>query len=269
MLLAAVSHAGWNALVKAAGDRLLTLAAIRFVGLALGCAALPFVPLPRPESWPLLAAATAAHFVYYILLLHSYRIGDLSLVHPVSRGLAPVLLALLAWLALGERLNGGQAAAVALIVAGIGALAVGRSAPGNAVRFAMATGVAIAAYSFFGAVGVRAAGTVLGFQAVLEILTGLGVVGWTLAVRRAGAVLAYARTSGRVGLLAGLLSVAGYGAYLLAASVLPMAAVAALRESSTLFSALIGTLVLKEGFGARRIAAAVLITAGIVALGLR
>jgi drug/metabolite transporter (DMT)-like permease len=130
------------------------------------------------------------------------------------------------------------------------------------VLLALATGVSVAAYSFSGGMGVRAAGTVLGFQACLEIVTGLGTVGYVAAVRRAD-LLAYARAKGALGLLAGVISVIGFLAYLAAAERLPLGPVTALRETSVIFGAVIGTLVLKEGFGPRRLLAAAMVVGGI------
>jgi hypothetical protein len=98
ILLAAVAHATWNALVKSAMDRLLTMAAIRFVGLLFGLAVLPFVPWPSDTALMWLGFACVANFAYHVLLIQSYRVGDLSLVYPLARGSAPVLLALIALL---------------------------------------------------------------------------------------------------------------------------------------------------------------------------
>ena len=96
VLLAAVAHATWNALMKSATDRMLMMAAIRLVGLLFGLAVLPFVPWPNSTTWIWLTLASAATFAYYGLLIESYRIGDLSEVYPLARGSAPVLLALIA-----------------------------------------------------------------------------------------------------------------------------------------------------------------------------
>src|SRR5712672_456650 len=105
VLLSAMAHAAWNALVKNAADRLLMMAAIRLVGLTYGLFMLPFVPWPCAVEWMWLALATLAVFAYYGLLIQSYRIGDMSLVYPIARGIAPVLLALIAFLAIDERLS--------------------------------------------------------------------------------------------------------------------------------------------------------------------
>jgi drug/metabolite transporter (DMT)-like permease len=118
-----------------------------------------------------------------------------------------------------------------------------------------------------GALGVRCGADVLGFQAWLEILTGVGMLSF-IATRRSSAIGPFIRANGCPGLLAGILSVAGYLAYLAAAQVLPLAPVSALRESSVIFGTVIGTAMFKEGFGARRMAAAVMVTCGFAALAL-
>jgi len=263
----AIAHAVWNALVKSAGDRTLTMVAIRVAGLALGLMALPFVDWPSSESWKWLGLTAAVQFGYYALLIRSYAAGDMSVVYPLARGLAPVLTTIGAFLAIGETLSTGQIVAVVLISLGIMALSFGAGASRHAVGFALATGVAVATYSFFAGLGVRTAGTVLGFQACLEIVTGLGMVGYTLLARRAD-LLGYARRHGAVGLLAGAVSVLGFLAYLVAARSLPLGPVTALRETSVIFSAVLGTIVLREGFGLRRIGAAVLVMSGIMLLAI-
>ena len=265
VIVSAIAHPVWNAMVKSSGDRTLSMVAIRAVGLVLGLGVLPFVDWPAPESWKWLALTALVHFAYYALLIRSYDTGDMSVVYPLARGLAPVLTTLAAWLAIDEVLSLGQMLAVGLISLGVMALALGAGASREAVGFALATGVAVAGYSFLGGVGVRAAGTVLGFQACLEIITGLGMVGYAMVARRRDLV-PYARRNGQAGLLAGAISVLGFLAFLTAARSLPLGPVTALRETSVIFGALIGTLVLKEGFGPRRIAASVSVVSGIVLL---
>jgi drug/metabolite transporter (DMT)-like permease len=164
-------------------------------------------------------------------------------------------------------LGAGQIVAVASISLGIMALSFGAGASRQAVGFALATGVSVATYSFFAGLGVRTAGTVLGFQACLEIVTGLGMVGYALLARRAD-LLGYARRYGAVGLFAGAVSVLGFLAYLLAARSLPLGPVTALRETSVIFGAVLGTIVLREGFGLRRMGASLLVTVGIALLAM-
>jgi drug/metabolite transporter (DMT)-like permease len=191
--------------------------------------------------------------------------GDLSLVYPLARGSAPVVLAFIAFVAIDERLAPTQITAVMLIGGGILMLVVGKGGDRMTIGFALATGISIAAYSFFGGLGVRSSSSVLGFQAWLEILTGIGFLTFA-AIRRSGQIRAFGRTSGANGLLAGTLSVGGYLAFLAAAKVLPLAPIAALRECSLIFGTLFGAVLFKEGFDARRIAAASLVTCGVIAL---
>jgi drug/metabolite transporter (DMT)-like permease len=267
VILSAIANAVWNALVKSSGDRALTMVAIRVVGLMLGLVALPFVEWPSPASWKWLALTAAVMFAYYALLIRSYGAGDMSVVYPLARGLAPVLTTIAAFVVIGETLGTGQIVAVAMISLGIMALSFGAGASGAAVGFALATGVSVATYSFFAGLGVRTAGSVLGFQAWLEIVTGCGMLCYGVVARRAD-LLGYARRHGTVGLFAGAVSVLGFLAYLLAARSLPLGPVTALRETSVIFGTVLGTIVLKEGFGPRRIGAALLVTLGIGLLAL-
>ena len=268
VLLAAAAHAIWNALVKRAADALLMMAAIRLVGLVFGLAVVPFLPWPNESTWVLLALACTATFAYYGLLIHCYQIGDLSLVYPIARGSAPLVLALIAFLVIDEHLTATQIAGIVLISVGILALVIGKGNDRRAVGYALATGISIATYSFLGGLGVRSSASVFGFQAWLEILTGIGMLAFAM-IRRPGKVQAFVQTSGGIGLIAGALSVAGYLAFLTAAKVLPLAPIAALRECGLIFGAIIGAVVFKERFGIRRIVAAGLIAAGATAIAAR
>src|ERR1044071_9569827 len=91
LILSANAHAGRGALVKSAGDRTLTMVAIRTTGMMVGLLALPFVDWPAPESWKWLAVTAVVMFAYYGLLLRSPGVGDMSAFYPLARGLAPVL----------------------------------------------------------------------------------------------------------------------------------------------------------------------------------
>jgi drug/metabolite transporter (DMT)-like permease len=267
VLFSAVAHAIWNSLVKSAGDRILTMVMIRFTGLVLGLAALPFVDWPHPESWKWLVLTASIQFGYYALLIRSYDLGDMSVVYPLARGIAPVLTTIAAFVSLDEALGPIHLAAIGLISFGIMVLSLGAGASGIAVGYACATGLAVAAYSLLGGLGVRTAGTVLGFQACLEIVTGGGMTAYALATRGTS-VLQYARRHGAIGFFAGTLSVIGYLAFLAAAKILPLGPIVALRETSVIFGSLIGTLVLKEAFGLRRITASTFVISGIAVLAL-
>jgi drug/metabolite transporter (DMT)-like permease len=262
VLAAAVLHAGWNALLKGVGDRLATVVLLDLTGLALSVLALPLVPAPAPASRGLLGLSVLLHLGYELLLLASYRVGDLSQAYPVARGTAPLLVAGYAGLVLGERLALVQLVGLAGVCAGLLVLLEFGRAP---LGPALATGVFIAAYTIADGLGVRRSGTVLGYTAWLFFMKGLPIPLSVLAVRGRGLA---ARLRGHlgVGVAAGALSVAAYGLVLWAQRRGALAVVAALRETSVLVAALIGSLVFGERFGRRRVLAAGLLAAGIVFL---
>ena len=267
VLVAAVAHASWNAMVKSSGDRLLMLTSIRVVGLLAGLAVAALVPLPSAESIPFLLAAAAVHYLYYALMLNAYRVGDMSQVYPIARGVAPLLVALLAAVLAGELLGPLSALAVLVLSVGIFLLALsGHAVNRKAVVLALLTGVAIAGYSFLSGLGIRKSQSLLGYIAWLEVATGLGMAS-VAYVRRKAVLVEFARTQWRSGLIAGSLSVTGYAIALWAMSVLAMAPVVALRETSVVFAAIIGSVFLREGFAGRRVAAAATVMVGIVLLG--
>ena len=255
-------------MVKSSSDRLLMLASIRLVGLLAGLIVAGLVPLPSVESVPFLVAAAVVHYLYYALLLNAYRVGDMSQVYPIARGIAPVLVAFLASLFAGEPV--GQLATLAVFLISVGIFLFGwsgRTLNRKSVCFALLTGVAIAGYSFLSGLGIRKSQSLLGYVAWLEIATGVGMV-LVAYVRRKAVLVEFARTEWQSGFIAGLLSVTGYAISLWAMSVLTLALVVALRETSVVFAAIIGSVFLHEGFARRRVAAAAVVVAGIVLLSL-
>lgn len=264
LLATALLHAAWNVALKTGGDRVLDFAAMRMAGIAFGLTAIWFAPMPNPAVWLLLAGAAAAHMVYFACLIGAYDRGDISLVYPIARGMAPVLVAVAAYLAIGEApapvaLAGIAVISGAILLAGSGAFR--DSLP--AIALAVTTGAAIATYSFLGGLGVRDAGTVLGFAAWLELAISLPFLAFALATRRRR-TLAYARSAAaRRSLLLGAGSVLAYFVVLWAMTLLPMATVTATRETSAIFAALAGTLWLREPYAGRRIVAAGLVVLGI------
>ena len=102
VLAAAVLHATWNALLKGGRDRVATVVLLDLTGLVLSALAVALVPAPAPASRGLLVASVVLHVGYELLLLRSYRVGDLSQAYPLARGTAPLLVAGYAGLVLGE-----------------------------------------------------------------------------------------------------------------------------------------------------------------------
>jgi len=252
-------------MLKRSTDRLLMMTSMRLVGVGFGLVALALIEWPSSQSMPWLISATFALWGYQFLLVRSFQDGDLSLVYPLARGIAPVLIASLSFLVIGETLSPAQMSGVFLISVGVAALALMGRGGRLGITYAMLTGGSIAMYSLLSGAGVRSSGSVVAFGAALELVNGLGVIGYALATR--GRSLVPALTAlGPIGLGTGIISVAGYIAFLLAAKYLPLGPVSAIRECSALFAVLIGVFVLKEGFGAIRATAATLMLTGVFLL---
>ena len=267
VLAAAVMHASWNALVKNATDRALTLAAVASMHAVAGIFLIAISDPPAPASWPSIFASTIIHYFYYFLLFQAYRLGDLSQVYPISRGLAPALVAFGAYLAIGETLTPLGWAGLAAISLGIGMLALQRGAAHadpRAVGVATLLGLTIAAYSVADGLGVRFSQSPTGYMGWLFLFEApvvLAVLGPRIAKRHHIDLKVYG-----IGLIGGALSVAAYGIALYAKTIAPIGAVSAVRESSVIIAALIGLFIFGERPWQGRILAATVVAAGVVAL---
>lgn len=267
VLISAIAHASWNALLKNSGDRLLLLSSIRVVGLLSGSVVAALVPLPSIESLPYLLSAACVHFLYFSFMLNSYRLGDMSQVYPISRGIAPVLVLALGVVFANERLSGAAFFSVFVLSSGIAILAFsGNKLEVKALMYALATGTTIAGYSFLSGMGIRKTESAFSYIAWLEIIIGSVMTVFSFH-RRKMLALDFARTNWRTGLSAGLLSVIGFGIAVWAMSKAAMAPVVALRETSVVFAAIIGAVFLKEGFARTRVAASLVVASGVVILG--
>ena len=275
LLAAALMHATWNALLKAdRSDRLATFGVIMTTGTVMGLVAVPFLPMIEFAAWKFLATSVIVHVAYYTFLLKAYSYGDLSHTYPIARGLGPLLVALVSGQLIGEHLRVQDVGGVVLLSAGLVALALPSkgmvSASGGrhglATLFAMLTGVTIAAYIIADGMGVRAAGP--DFEHRLAYIAWLCVLEgpWLLVlaiVLRPRTVWSHLRRYWWRGAIGGVIANTGYGIAIYALVLGPMAHVAALRETSVLFGALMGTLLLGEPFGVRRVVAAAVIVAGL------
>lgn len=270
VLGAAFLHALWNAMLKsAAGEPLLDTALIVAGATAVCLPLLSFVAPPAREAWPYAGASMLVHFAYYVTLAGAYRRGDLSFAYPLMRGVAPLLVTVLAVGLLGERLPAHALAGILMISAGIVAIAwfgSGRH-PLAAAGFALGNAAIIAVYTLIDGAGARRAGSAWSYAFWLMALEGIPFVAWIVA-QRGRPALDYARRRWRRGLAGGAASVAAYAIVLWAMTRAPVAVVAALREVSVVFAAAMGALFLKESFGWRRVAGAVGVAAGVAALRL-
>jgi drug/metabolite transporter (DMT)-like permease len=269
VLGSAVLHATWNAIAKSIKDQ---LAAFTLIGLGSVLMALliPFVAHPAVASRSFIAVSALLHVGYGTTLMLSYKFGDLGQVYPLARGISPLLVAVLAAITVHERLDPQRLGGVLLVSAGLASLVLvgGRVLDQRAALVsALGTGVFIAAYTVVDGIGVRRSGTALGYSTWLFTLESPWIPLFAFA-RRGRALSAELRPVWHIGVLGGLLSLVAYALVIWAQTRGALAAVAALRETSVIVAALIGTLFLHEPFGRRRIIAATLVASGIVLLNL-
>jgi drug/metabolite transporter (DMT)-like permease len=270
VLFAAALHASWNAVVKSVGDRLALMAVMGIATVTISVPLAVFAAPPRSTAWPELAASMVLHVIYNLLLIESYREGDYNQVYPIARGIAPPTVAVASALIVGESLSMIQAGGVVCVSVGLLVLAAGsRHEPTRALRFAVATGLLIASYTVVDGVGVRHSHSVLGYTGWL--FTGEGMLMALMLVigrRYRGVAVQVPRELLGHGSLAGVLSLVAYGLVLWAQTRGALAVVAALRETSVVFAALIGALAFGERLPTRRIIASAVIAAGAAALAL-
>ena len=265
MLAAALLHASWNAMIKSSADKLLDTGMV-CIGASVVCAPLMLaLPLPAPAAWPWLAASSVLHIGYFFAVVGAYRAGDLSHGYPIMRGLAPLAVALasIAWF--GETPRPSAWAGIALVCGGVLSLGfIGRPQLA-ATRWALANAVIIASYTLVDANGVRVSGDPVAYVAWMFFLDCAPFALVVLALRR-GELLRYAAARWGRALAGGALSAGSYGIAVWAMTRAPVGTIAALRETSVVFGALIGSWLLKEGHVRARLAGAVVVAAGVAML---
>ncbi len=258
VLIAALLHAGWNALVKAGEDRLIVMAVVTAGSGVASFAALPFVSFPAPDVWPYIGLSLLLHNGYYLLLLGAYRHGELSHVYPIARGSAPLLVALVSVTVVGETLTRHGLLGVVMIALGILSVALTKGTSGlrelRPVVLALGTGCFIAAYTVVDGMGARLAGDPHGYTFWLFALDTFPLAIVAVSVHRRDTLRQVGRTW-KTGLLGGLVSLIAAWIVIWALTLAPMALVSALRETSMVFAVVIGVVILKERLNLVRLAA--------------
>lgn len=270
VLVAALLHAGWNALVKLGLDRRSTMLLVALAQGIIALGFLPFAPLPQGLVWVWLAGSAVLHVGYNAFLAEAYAHADLSQAYPLARGSAPLIVAAVS-AAAGVRIAPGEWLAMGAISVGILVMALRGSGRGRmrgpGLFWALGTAVFTAGYTLVDGLGARAAGGALAYVPWMALGEALGMAAFAGAVRGPRAFAALAPVW-RSGLLAGGMSFASYGIAIWGFTVAPIALVAALRESSILFAMLIAVVLLGEPADRWRWVAAAAIAAGVALMRL-
>ena len=277
-LVAAVLHALVSAMQKGRYDPFTSRAAIDlFYGFGTAPLALFVVPWPEPYMWPIFAVAIAVHTGYKLFQAMAFSRTALTVVYPVVRGTGMVITVVAAGIVFGEKFSAVQWCGVAALLSGLLGLAAynlakeadNRSRLSFALLLAGTTGVFVAGYTTIDAYGIRATANPFTFLAWLFFLDGFFMP--ALAYARWRRLRFGVRISelAKLGSIGAIVAVSSFGAIMLATRVSNVGEIAVLRETSTLFAALIGWLFLKESVGSRRLALIAMIALGAVLVEIR
>jgi drug/metabolite transporter (DMT)-like permease len=274
VLFAAACHAGWNAAIKTGLDPLASTVLITTGAGIVSLALMPFAGLPPAAAWPWVVASVVIHLFYFIGLSEAYQAGDLGQVYPLARGTAPLMTAGATTLLLGEKLNAVGWIGIVTLATGVlllslrgGRAAAERHLDRRAVLFALFSAVTICLYSVVDGIGGRTAGDPHPYTLAMFVGNALIVAVYFLG-RRGVAALGPLPKLWPVGLFGGSLQLLSYGIVIWAMTKAPIAPVAALRETSVLFGAVLAFFLLKEPLKPARVAAALMIVCGLVLIRL-
>ncbi|MEU0090200.1 DMT family transporter [Kribbella sp. NPDC006257] len=270
VLGAAVLHAAWNAMAHGVPDRLGGFALLALSSGAVAFVTIAITGLPPAKAWPYIVASLLLHVVYYAGLVVSYNLGQFSQAYPLARGTSPWVVAVVAIVFLHQHLVPLELAGVLLISAGLIALVFIGGRPTRsqspALLAAFGTGLLIAAYTVVDGIAVRKVplASYMGWTFALQNVILILFVLW----RRGLSFLRVEKRYLYAGLGGGLVSLAAYGLVLWAQTRGALAAIAALRETSIIFGALIGAVFFGERFGPKRAIAAAVVVTGITLIAL-
>lgn len=268
ILTSAFMNAAWSATVRKSRDRFATVAFVTTCGGMLYIPFTFFVPFPDADLWPWLIASGAAHLAYQLCLARMMDKGALTLVYPIARGTGPLFVALFAFFFLGDSLSLWQLLVIILLVCGIFLTAKqDESSPATraAVLAALATGIMISSYTIIDGMAVKNAKDTFSFIAWSGVVTAplIFMVGLK---QRGPRVIMEMKSVWKQGLPASVAAHGGYALALYAFSIGNLGEIAALRETSIVFAALIGSFWLNEKLGPRRLGAIALIASSAVLL---
>ncbi len=263
---AAFLHAGWNVLLAGSRDVQSSIAGLLIWGVALLAVPAIITGGVSTSALPYIAASAVLELAYFFLLARAYDGGEVSVVYPVARGSAPVVVLVFGAIALSEGVPAGAvvgvlAIAFGVLMVGLGAIpfrfGTASATPRRDVWFGLAIGAVIAAYTLVDSEGVERADPI----AYLALVVAPCALVYPLVTR----------TRPDVGMRTALTAAATFGAFLMvlaAFRLAPTAPVAAVRESSVVIAAILAAAVLHERVGVRKLAGTLAVAAGVAAIAL-
>ncbi len=268
LLGGALMHAVWNALVKGSADPLIAMTLVTTGSGTAAILLLPFIGWQvAPGAWIWIAGSALAHVFYRLTLVRGYEIGDMSLVYPIARGTAPLLTALIGVTVLGETVSRLAFAGILTIVAGVIGISMARRGLAiakntAAVGFALLTAVLITTYTYLDGFGARVSGNAAAYTVLLFAVDTPVMLAITLWRRGPDRIVAALTRTSMIGFGGGILSFLSYWIAIWAMTRVPIPLVAAMRETSIAFGALIAVLFLGERVTPVRAAATLAILSG-------
>ena len=267
-LFAALSHATWNAFLRSGADRLWTVSVMSLAMMVVAAPVALILPLPATAAWPYLILSSALQVGYSVFLVWAYAHGQLAQVYPIVRGSVPLLVTLGAFALTGQDVAGQSLLGVILVGFGIISLALGKGrATVTSILLALVTGVFIAGYATVDAIGVRKSGDAIVYATWIYLIYG-GFMQIAFAVARGRLKLDLRSPETWKAMGGGMVSLAAYGAVVLALAFAPVGPITALRETSVVFAGIIGHVFLHERLTPKRIAACIVVALGAVLIGM-
>ncbi len=267
VLLAGLLHVSWNFQVKRTADKYLSMTAVVLGSIPFTASAIFFSPPLQPGTFVFVIAGAILHTGYQLFLLNSYKIGDLSQVYPLARGVSPLIVAGVSVVFLSVHLSEFELIAVGVIATGIMSLTLVRRSDGQrngrAAAMAVLTGGFIAAYSLVDGFGARQAGTALGFYGYLSLINAV-MLGTIMRFVRPGLVTKVLFQNWKMALSGGGQSFVAYALVMWAFTRAPIALVTAVRETGIIFALLIGVFFLKERLDLMKVFATLMTILGVV-----
>ena len=267
ILISAISHALVGALMKRSDDKLVLRGILGATALVISLPFALMLPFPPWEVWQIMIIGVSVHFIYQFAQAAAFTKGDMSVVYPIMRGFAPALAALFAFLFLKESLTLIEVLGLSIVVAAL----IGFGWPQKieikgakaALALALFSGLLTAVYTVIDAYGMRLAPHKFAFIAWFFVMEGIGISVMVGFLKRKN-LKARIATDLKGGILAGLFGAITYTTALYAFAIAPIAGMAALRETSVIFGAILAALWLKENFGLRRVILAIILAIGLI-----